>query len=85
MIMDQLSHPAPDGTVVRFSTTRGIFPNASSTYTTAIKGGQVTATLTLTPTAGMAEITAQVESITATATVKIMSIQVYLPIVTKLH
>jgi hypothetical protein len=85
IIIDRLNNPAPDGTVVQFSATKGIFPNASSMYTATTKEGQVTTTLTLTPSAGLAKVTAQVESITTTTMVEIMPIKIYLPTVVKFN
>jgi dienelactone hydrolase len=60
---DHLDNPIPNGTIVQFSTSEGVFPNMSSTYTAAATGGQATATLTLPPTADLAEISAGVESV----------------------
>jgi hypothetical protein len=79
VVQDHLNNPAPDGTLIRFSTTEGAFPNSQSTYTTTLTGGQVTATLTLGPTARGAKITTQVESVTGFA--EITSFTIYLPLV----
>jgi len=74
VVQDHLSNPIPDDTTIRFSTTRGTFPNGSSTYTTTVMGGggQVTTTLTLTPAAYPAEIVASIESITASTSVDVI-------------
>lgn len=69
---DVLNNPAPDGTAVRFSASAGVFPNMSATYTAAVVGGQVGAILTLAPTDDLAEVTASVGSITASASVDVI-------------
>ena len=71
MFRDHLDNPVPDGTSVQFSATAGTFPNARSTFTQTVSGGQgmITTTLTLTPTAGPAEIIASVESITGATSI----------------
>lgn len=62
---DYLNNPPPDGTIARFSTTEGTFPNGRSVLTATIAGGQVTTTLALTPTTpavDLAEITVSLQS-----------------------
>jgi dienelactone hydrolase len=73
---DHLDNPVPDGTIVQFSTSEGVFPNMSSTYTAAATGGQATATLTLPPTTDLAEISAGVESVVASTSVDAIHPQV---------
>jgi pimeloyl-ACP methyl ester carboxylesterase len=81
---DQLGNPVPDATMVEFSTTEGTFPNGRSTYITAATGGQATAILSLGPSASMAEVAASVEGVTGTTTVLVESVEIYLPIVTRM-
>ena len=69
---DHLDNPVPDGTTIEFSTTEGTFLNGSSTYTDTLTGGQVTTTLSLEPTADLAEITASVESVTGSTQVNVI-------------
>jgi pimeloyl-ACP methyl ester carboxylesterase len=76
VFQDHLNNPVPDGTIVQFSTSEGVFPNASATYTAAVKPGgqgQVTTTLALVPIADvLAEIAASVEGVTASTTVDVI-------------
>jgi dienelactone hydrolase len=72
VVKDRLNNPAPDGAEIRFSTTGGTFPNGSPTYTTALTTGQVTTILTLEPDATLAEITAQVGSVTDLTSVDVI-------------
>jgi pimeloyl-ACP methyl ester carboxylesterase len=69
---DHLGNPIPDGTVVRFDTSEGTFPNASATYTAATTGGMVTGTLTLPPAADLAEIVVSFGSVTTSASVDVI-------------
>jgi uncharacterized repeat protein (TIGR01451 family) len=69
-IVDHLNNPVPDGTSVRLSTSAGIFPDASLAYTVSATAGQITTVLTLSPTARSAIITATVENVTATTSVR---------------
>jgi len=69
---DHLNNPVPDGTTIEFSTTEGTFPNGSATYTDTITGGQVTTTLTLGPTAELAEITTRVKNVTDSTSVDVI-------------
>jgi hypothetical protein len=73
---DHLNNPVPDGTIVQFSTSEGVFPNASATYTATVNAGgqgQVTTTLALAPTADVqAEIAAGVEGVAASTTVDVI-------------
>jgi pimeloyl-ACP methyl ester carboxylesterase len=76
LVQDQLANPAPDGTVIQFSTTEGTFPNSSSTYIAAATGGLVTTTLTLEPIPGpsadLVEVTAGAGNITASASINVI-------------
>ena len=69
---DQLNNPVPDGTTIEFSTTEGTFPDESSTYTATATGGLVTTTLTLGPSADLAEVVASVESVTGSTSVDVI-------------
>jgi hypothetical protein len=69
---DRINRPVPDGTVIGFSATEGVFPNGSSTYTTAVVGGQAITTLTLTSADDLAEIIASVENVTASTSVDVI-------------
>jgi len=69
---DHLNNPVPNDTTVQISTSEGIFPNAGSAFTATTTGGQVTTTLTLTPTADLAEIIAGVGSITGSTSVAVV-------------
>lgn len=69
---DHLHNPVPDGTIAHFSTSDGTFPNASTTYTVAAVGGQVTATLTLESAADIVGVIASVESVTGSVAVDVI-------------
>jgi hypothetical protein len=81
---DQLGNPVPDGTLVEFSTTEGTFPNGRAAYVTTAAGGQASAILSLGPSAGVAEVAASVEGVTGTTTVVVDSVEIYLPVVTRM-
>lgn len=73
VVQDRLNNPVPGGTMVEFSASEGTFPNARATFTaTADMKGQVTTTLTLTPTAGPVEIVASVERITGSTSIEVI-------------
>lgn len=82
VVRDCLNNPVPDDTAIEFSTTEGTFPDASSTYTTTVTGGQATITLTLESGANQAEVVASVWSVTGSTSVD-MIYPVYLPIAVK--
>jgi pimeloyl-ACP methyl ester carboxylesterase len=72
---DRLDNPVPDGTIVQFSTSEGMFQDASSTYTATVKigaRGRVTATLILTPSAELAHVIASVGSVTASTSIDVL-------------
>jgi hypothetical protein len=69
---DRLDNPIPDGAIVQFSTTEGTFPDGSSTFTKTATGGEVTTTLTMSPTANLAEIAAKVGNVTGFTSVAII-------------
>jgi hypothetical protein len=81
---DQLGNPVPDSTMVEFSTTEGAFPNGRATYFAGATGGQATAILSLGPYAGIAQVAASVEGVTGTTTVVVDSVEIYLPVVTRM-
>jgi pimeloyl-ACP methyl ester carboxylesterase len=76
---DRLGNSIPDGTAVHFSASTGLFPNASSTYTSSALGGQATALLTLAPRSDRAEITVSIGRVT-TLTLVDVKFPIYLPI-----
>ena len=82
VVRDCLNNPVPDETAIEFSTTEGTFPDANSTYTTTVTGGQATITLTLESGANQAEVVASVWSVTGSTSVD-MIYPVYLPIAVK--
>ncbi len=65
VVRDALNNPAPDGTVVSFTTTLGTI-----TFTATTTDGVATATLTSEPTSGIATITASALGTTGTVTVE---------------
>jgi hypothetical protein len=80
-LSDRLGHPAPDGTLVLFSTTAGAFPNELSTYNATSAAGQATAILSLGSGDDQAEISATVESITKSASVDVIHPSIALSVV----
>jgi hypothetical protein len=79
---DHLNNPVPDGVVVKFSASAGLFPNGASIYTATTSGGQATALLTLLPGSADSLITASIGSVGALTAVEVIA-PIYLPAVMK--